>query len=168
MSLNQWKVAQLATPFVTDPQIALKSFLSTHWADYNAGITPSATAIKFDTKFGDASKMFAVIVEKMPTVQKPEGTTLGKSRQRVYDNYRIQIFARGFSSINDAWKMKENIDSLLGANPTAMRSDGIDEIELGDFERINLDENNPNTGQAKPTLICRYVAVCTLIYDKYI
>jgi hypothetical protein len=110
--------------------------------------------------------MYAVVVEKLAatiTIQ-----TLGKQRVRVRDNYRIQVFARGFNSIDKSYKMCQYLDDLIGANPTALRSAGIDEMHLEAFEPINTQDERPNTGEAKSQLITRYVAPVVLIYDKYI
>jgi hypothetical protein len=64
--------------------------------------------------------------------------------------------------------MCQYLEDLLGANPTALRSDGIDEIELTEFSPINTQDDKPSAGIGKSQLIVRYAATCTLVYDKYI
>jgi hypothetical protein len=146
----------------------LRNFINTNWSQTSVysdtGLARDYLTI--DTKFANASKQYAVIVEKLAVTSTP--SVLGKQRIRVRDAYRIQVHARGFSAIDKAYKMCQYLEDLLGANPTALRSSGIDEIELSEFSPINTQDELPNTAQAKSQLVVRYVATCTLIYDKYI
>lgn len=168
MSLNSWKLAQTGAAFTQDPRMSLRNFIYDNWTV--AGIYSDADLarqfVHIDTKFDNTSKTYAVIVEKLVTDNAPQ--VLGKQRVRAHDHCRIQVFARGFNSIDKSYKMVQFLDDLLGANPTALRTSGIDEIVLGSFNPINTQDERPSTGQAKSQLITRYWCECTLIYDKYL
>jgi hypothetical protein len=168
MSLNAWKLAQTGAAFTQDPRISLRAFIYNNWSQTSVysdtGLARSLVHI--GTRFDDLSKQYIVIVEKLAVTS--TNTVLGKQRIRVRDAYRIQVYARGFSAIDKSYKMCQYLEDLIGANPTALRSDGIDEIELSEFSPVNTQDEKPSAGLGKSQLIVRYAATCTLIYDKYI
>lgn len=157
------RVAQLGTAFTTDPAISLKNYLKDNWATVTGYTPPLATAIRFDTKFGNMSGENFVVIENMPQTIKPQ--TLGKSRTRTNDVKRIQILCIGHSSINNRWHIEQHIDSLINANPRGMVTDGIDQIAVDEF--VLLENSSDNTlAPGETTVRSRSRALCTLIYDK--
>lgn len=166
-----YNVAQLGGPFTQDPVVSLFTYLKNNWTQATGYSPPAASAIKFDSKFGLVTGFNNyVIVERMPATE--EDQTVGKTRKRVYDNMIIQIYCQGSSAINNRWLMEMHIRSIIDANPTALRTNGIDEIGITTFQPILTDyeKDSDITDRApanKGLWISRSRAKVELIYDLY-
>src|SRR5689334_5519983 len=110
------------------------NFISSNWG---GGVTPVAAAINFDTKWSRLDKLNHVIVEKMPNQITPQ--TLGASRSRFTDYYRIQVYCTGFSAINNKYNIEQEIQRIIQGNVTGIQTvnsvaTGIDFILMESFE----------------------------------
>lgn len=167
--VNNYVTAQTGEAFSTDPVVSLFTYLSDNW-DQDTGYNPPASnLIKFDSKFGLATGFYNyVIVERMPS--KDTDLTLGRARKRIFDYFRVQVFCQGKSAINNRWNMEMHIRSIIDANPTALRTSGIDEMGITAFTTI-VTENSGDADvtnripSTKGNWISRSRATCEMIYD---
>lgn len=165
MPLNRWKIAQTGTTgFATDPRISIKNYITAQWA--NVCTDPAITNITVDTKAKAMQKMWSIIIEKLPT--KVERRFIGL-RKEVKEHYRLIVTAKGFNSIDKAWKMVNALDDLFDATPTALQSVGIDWQHITDTELL-LDNTDDvvKKGEATSNQMTIYVVRMVLTYHKYI
>lgn len=164
--VNTWKLGQTGAAFTQDPRVSLLNFLKTNWSA--ATSSPAVGSILFTPKLTDQQKSYIVVVEKMPAQNQDSNRTVGGSRKRVYDIYRLYVIAKGMTSVNDAFNMVQAIDSLVDANPLGLQSNGIDEMKVIDYDLLPDSVNQlAATNQATGLKVVTYVVRVQLTFDKY-
>lgn len=166
--VNKLINSELGTAFVTDPSIALWTYVKSIWDNATGYTVPVSTAIKFDTKFGEQKGFTNFwIVENMPTFEKSQ--IIGGTRYEYEDVKRIQILCVGPSAKNKKWNMERHTDSLINANLTGMRTTyGIKTMNLSGWTELNMEENSKQTSMIpqKNFQTARSFATVTLRYEQ--
>jgi len=157
------KVSGLGTPFVTDPAISLKNYISTNYII----ATPPIAQVNFDTKFSRMDKPNIIVIEKMPKTITAQN--LGSTRFRYDDVKRVQIFCTGKSSINNRYLIEEHIEDIINANPLGMQADGIKHTFITEFQEISRRvDNDTSKVIVASTDVSRSFATVFLRYEKYV
>lgn len=165
---NKLLNSDLGAVFTVDPAVGLWTYIKSIWTTATGYTVPAASAIKFDTKFGEMKGFYNYfVVENMPSSIKPQ--VLGGSRYTVEEVKRIQILCIGKSAKDTKWKMEKHIESLLNGNLLGMQGTyGIKVMNISSFQDIPTSETEsaitglqPNTGFHK----ARSFAVVRLQYE---
>lgn len=168
MVINILKVAQLGTAFTQDPAISLMKFIKTNWDQPVTFTAVPKANINFDTKWARADFANHIIIEQMTV--KPEDAALGRSRIRYHHYFRVQVFCKGDSALNNRYKIEQHLEDLINANPAAERGDGFDEFMLEGWQPVPSwtdEELNKVTVNTKNTTQSRSKAIIHIIYEKY-
>lgn len=166
-------VSRSGAAFSKDPRIILMDYIKFGWGVGN--ITPPAVeSVRFDTKFGAQALTMqnAIVVEKMPAMMKPQ--TLGGSRSEYIDTYRVQIYCRGHSAINNKYTMEQEIQRIINADPDAIQTvnntaTGIDWAWIDEFVEIPVASDAKVGASVSPSLpatAARSAAIVRLYYQK--
>lgn len=162
------KVAQLGTAFVQDPAISLMKFLKTNWDQPVVFTAVPKANINFDTKWARADFPNSIIIEQMNV--KSEDQALGRTRIRYHHYFKIQVFCKGTSALNNRYQIEQHLEDLINANSTAERGDGFDEFGIEGWQPVQTwtdDEISKVTVTTKNTTESRSKAIVHVIYEKY-